>query len=137
MYADEPREILKLDTKDKFYPFPGKTETDIQFILANMLTTEYNSVFYAHFDLVFAELEYEQGIKNIDFYELEEGAQRKLIKDKVNQIIVDMGAEASARSAATFDATIETEAGGAPVDKEKTTTTIEEDDTENIDNPAA
>jgi hypothetical protein len=104
IYIDDPREILKIETKDKFYPFPGKTETEIQFILANGMTTRFNQTLYSHFDLIFSELEYEQGVKSLDFYNLEENAQRDLIKQKVDELNAAIDLEESAANAASFSA---------------------------------
>jgi hypothetical protein len=103
-YADEPREILKIDIKDKFNPFPGKKESEVNFILANDLTTTFNKIFYSHFDFVFSELEYETGLKKLDFYALEQSEQKKLITDKVNQIILEIDNEDAASAATGFNA---------------------------------
>lgn len=100
--ADQPREFLKVETKDKFLPFPGKTETEVQYILANDLTTKYNKALYAHFDLLFSELEFDFGLKNIDFYELNEVIQRAAIKGKVNAILAELENQDAASAAAAF-----------------------------------
>lgn len=103
IYIDEQREVLKIETKDKYFPFSGKTENEINYILSNSLTTEYNKIFYANFDLIFAELEYEAAQKNLDFYNIDETAQRTLIKNKVNAFIVDIDTEDAAAAATGFN----------------------------------
>lgn len=89
IYVDQPAEILKFDTKNKYYPFPGKTETEIQFILANGKTTKYASTLYSHFDLIFSDLEYDNRQTNppTDFYQLDEKIQREQLKKKVDEYI--------------------------------------------------
>lgn len=91
IYIDQPREILKNDTKEKYYPFPGKSETEVQFILATPgLATKYSMVLYSNFDLIFSDLEYDYSIQKLDFYELEEPKQREAVKAKVNEYIADI-----------------------------------------------
>lgn len=87
VFIDQPREVLKVETKEKFYPFLGKTESEINYILANDLVSNFNKVFYSNFDLVFNELEREFSLKNIDFYELTEQVQLSAIQAKVKSII--------------------------------------------------
>lgn len=109
IYIDQPNEILKNDTKEKYYPFPGKSETEIQFILATPgFTTKYSNVLYSNFDLIFSDLEYDSSLKKLDFYGLDETAQRLAVIEKVNQYIKTIGEEESAASAAAFTAPIDT-----------------------------
>lgn len=102
IYIDEPRQILKLETQDKYQPFQGKTIEEINFILASDLTTQFNKVLHTHFNLIFSELEYDFGNKNIDFYELAEAVQRTAIKTKVNTIIAQLNNESAANAAEAF-----------------------------------
>jgi hypothetical protein len=102
IYADQPRAILKIETKNKFDPFAGKTEAEINFILASDLTTQYNKVLYANFHNIFKELEFDFGVKNIDFYELNEAVQRIAVTGKVTAIIAQLGAAAANDAAAAF-----------------------------------
>lgn len=104
IYADQPNEILKIDTKDKYFPFPGKSESDINFIIANNLTTKYNKVFWSNFDFVFCEIEYEQSLKSLDFYQMEESLQRELIKAKVTELDDEVETEAAEMRALQFTA---------------------------------
>ena len=87
IYIDQPREILKIDTKDKYFPYAGKTDAEIQFILANGKTTKYAETLYSHFDLIFSDLEFEYSSKKLDFYQLDEKLQREAIKKKVDEYI--------------------------------------------------
>lgn len=102
VYIDQPREILKFDTKNKYYPFPGKTETEIQFIISSGKATQYAAILYSHFDLIFSELEFEAGKQEKDFYEMEEKLQRDLIKAKVADYIKEIADAASAETSQQF-----------------------------------
>lgn len=104
VYIDQPTEILKFDTKNKYYPFPGKSETEIQFIIANGKTTKYASTLYAHFDLIFADLEYESRQANKDFYQLDEKLQRSLVQAKVADYIKLIDSETSSDASQEFGA---------------------------------
>lgn len=108
IYIDQPRKLLMFDTKDKFYPFAGKSETEISFIIANGKTLRRFEVLYVHFDEIFSELEYETSLKNVDFYELDEAKQRELIKQKVDEFIKELDDTAAKAVAGAF--------GGAPSD---------------------
>jgi hypothetical protein len=108
IYIDQPREILKIDTKDKYYPFAGKKESEVQFILANGKTTKYAETLYSHFDLIFSDLEFEFSQKNLDFYELDEKLQREAIKTKVAEYIKLIESEVTNDNSTTFGADSET-----------------------------
>lgn len=105
IYVDQPHEILKIDTKNKYYPFPGKSESDINFLIANNLTSNRNKIFWANFDLVFQEIEYEQSLKQIDFYQMDEEVQRKLIDAKVQEFVKEVDDDNAAAQAMVFSAT--------------------------------
>jgi hypothetical protein len=89
MYLDYPEEIVKIETKDKFFPFPGKMSAEITFIISSDLTPTRNKVLYANFDQIFAELEEE----NEEFYSLAKDAQKKLIDTKVAALITELETE--------------------------------------------
>lgn len=109
IYIDQPKEVLKIETKDKYFPFPGKTSEEINFILANGKTTKFYETLYSHFDLVFSDLEYESGLKNLDFYQMDESMQRVLIKVKVTQIIGELERQESNQLAEAFGSEKNTE----------------------------
>lgn len=115
IYIDKPNEILREETKSRYYPFNGKTESEIQFIIINGKTTKYASTLYSHFDLIFSEVEYDSKLKNTDFYQLDESLQRKLIEEKVKQYIDKIDEEAgkdvsSAFGSANLDTPVDVEA---------------------------
>lgn len=87
IYADDQEERSKLSIKNKHFPFSGKTDFEIQNIILNNLTTQYNQVLYANFDLIFDEIEEE----NNKFYSLTYAKQKDLISEKVNNIIGQIG----------------------------------------------
>lgn len=89
LYVDNPRELLKIETKEKFYPFNGKAQLEIQFILANDLAMECDRVLYANFETIFSELELEalNSKTPIDFYKLSYDLQMTLVTAKVNEYI--------------------------------------------------
>jgi hypothetical protein len=91
LYVDQPEELLKIAVKEKFYPFPGKTETDIALIISNDMTTDELKVLQNHFDYIFNELEYDARQSDEDFYQYAETKQKELITTKVKQLITDIG----------------------------------------------
>lgn len=104
IYIDQPREILKIDTKDKYFPFAGKKESEVLFILANGKTTKYAETLYSHFDLIFSDLEYEFSLKELDFYELDEKLQREAIKAKVAEYLKEIESEVTNDNSTAFGA---------------------------------
>jgi hypothetical protein len=91
LYVDQPEELLKIAVKEKFYPFPGKTETDIALIITNDMTTDENKVLHNHFDYIFNELEYDARQESLDFYAFDEVKQKTLIEAKVAELITEIG----------------------------------------------
>lgn len=89
MYLDYPEEIVKIETKDAFFPFPGKTSTEITFVISSDLTPTRNKILYSNFDQIFAELESE----NNGFYAMARAAQKPLIDAKVAALILELEQE--------------------------------------------
>jgi hypothetical protein len=86
-YADNPYEIMRMETKEKYIPFSGKNDNQIALIMASDTTPENSKILYSNFDEIFSELEYENRNDKIEngFYGLEESKQRELIMEKVEQ----------------------------------------------------
>lgn len=84
-YADNPLEILKMETKEKYIPFSGKSDTQIALIMAGDTVPEATKILYSNFDEIFSELEFENSEPN--FYSLEEKKQRELIKKKTEEFM--------------------------------------------------
>lgn len=93
LYVDKPEEILKIDVKERFFPFNGKTESEIATVLNNGLTSKYNQVLYANFDQIFDELEQENTTDTINFYKLETKMQKEKLKAKVQEYITAIDGE--------------------------------------------
>lgn len=112
LYIDSPSELLKIDIKNKFFPFNGKTESEISNIITNDLCTKYNKILYANFDNIFDELEVEQSMNNVDFYKVEKTKQATMIKEKVTAIISELDTELSSDRSNVFGSA-ELPGGGA------------------------
>ncbi len=102
IYIDKPDEILKISVKEKFFPFNGKTESEISNIIMNNLCTQFNKVLYANFDLIFEEIESEQA-DNISFYKMEPMAQKQLIVKKTTEFVDAIETESAQNRAQTFN----------------------------------
>ncbi len=86
LYVDDPDVQERIKIKNKHYPFPGKTETEIQNIINLNLTNEFKKVLWANFDSIFEELETEHS----EFYKYEYKKQKELISEKVNALIEEL-----------------------------------------------
>lgn len=102
MFVDDPQGLLKIAVKRKYFPFNGKSEAQIESIIAGDLTTRYNKVLYANFDQIFDELDMENSTDTIDFYRLEPAKQTELVKNKVMEKIMAIDEESSAANAVAF-----------------------------------
>lgn len=104
LYADKPDELLKIDVKERFFPFNGKTDADISTIMNGGLTTRFNLILFANFDLIFDELEEENSTGDVSFWKMEIKAQRDLLKKKVESLIVAIDDEQANQRANDFGA---------------------------------
>jgi hypothetical protein len=93
IYIDSPNELLKINVKNKFFPFNGKTESEINNVIANDLTTKRNKFLYANYDLIFDKLEQEQASKGLNFYQIESSKQLELINAQVTALITEIDNE--------------------------------------------
>lgn len=116
LYADKPHELLELEVKASYYPFNGKTVDEINNILLNDLTTQYNKVLYANFETIFAQIEEEQNASEVNFYKMEKTKQSELVKAKVMAILKEINDEQSLLRSANFSANVEAVGGGGVVD---------------------
>lgn len=106
LYADKPHELLELETKAKYYPFNGKSESEINNILLNDLTTQYNKVLYANFNNVFSQLEEEHQLNGLNFYMIEPKKQSELVKAKVQELVDAINKEQGIERQAAFNQNI-------------------------------
>lgn len=86
IYADNQTELAKLRIKNKHYPFPGKTDFEIQNIILNNLAPKFKQVLYANFDNIFDEIE----IDNKGFYDMAYKKQKEIVMAKVNEIMDEL-----------------------------------------------
>lgn len=103
IYVDKPDELLKIEVKEKFFPFSGKSESEISTIILNNLTTKFNQVLYANYDVIFDELEQENTTDLVSFYKMDAKAQKDLIAKKVEQYVAIISEESSAGRAELFN----------------------------------
>ena len=87
IYVDHPDELLKIQVKEKFFPFNGKSENEINAILNNDVVTKYDRVLYAKFDSVFTDIENEVNTDETNFYNMEYKKQSELVKKTVQEYI--------------------------------------------------
>lgn len=106
LYADKPLELLQIDVKASYFPFNGKTESEINNIILNDLTTKYNKVLYANFETIFSQLEEETNSSETNFYRMEKTKQSEMVKVKVNALIVEIDGEQGTERAAAFNQNI-------------------------------
>ncbi len=92
-YVDKPLELKRIEAKQKFYPFPDKTQTEIAFIISSDLTTKYNKILYANFDNIFLELEKDAQAVGLSFYTYPPEKQKLLLDDKVKAMIAEISGE--------------------------------------------
>lgn len=94
-YADDPDTLLKIQTKNQFYPFAGKSSDEIRVILMGSDVIPYYKTLYIYFDTIFQAIDNEQGDK---FYILTFDKQKLVIDKKVNDLI----SQQEAQKAKTF-----------------------------------
>lgn len=87
MYADDPMALLKYEVKHRFFPFNGKNDEEISLALASEYVTKFDKVLYFNFEKIFAELERDK----VGFYLMKYPEQWKLVGEKVNEIIGQLG----------------------------------------------
>ena len=92
IYSEDERALMKYNVQQSFYPFSGKTPEQVNIVTQGSDVTQFTKVFYANFGYVFDEIEREQA--GVDFYYLARDKQWALIEKKVNEIIVEVDADA-------------------------------------------
>lgn len=102
LYIDNPNELLKIEVKNRFFPFNGKSENEINNIITNDLTSKFNKILYANYDNIFDELDAENSVDNVNFYRMEKNKQFELIKAKVQGIIDELDTAAFESRANAF-----------------------------------
>lgn len=97
MYIDEPLKFIRFQVKNLFFPFKGKSESEINLILAaSGLCTQRDKVLYANFDSIFEELEAESITSGSGwYYELPYEEQKTLLNEKLTAKILEIRAEST------------------------------------------
>lgn len=103
VYIDDHDQILKIMVKERFFPFNGKSENEINYILSNSLASTFDKILYAKFDNIFIEVEQEQP-ESVNFYKMEFKKQKELISKKVNEYIAVIDNESANSRAVAFSA---------------------------------
>ena len=94
LYSDDADTLLKIKTKDKFHPFSGKTETEIQSLLMGGDILPYYKTLYTYFDVIFDEIDNEMGDT---FYLMAYQNQMNEVKQKVEAILAQIDAQTASR----------------------------------------
>lgn len=86
-YADDPDTLTKIAVKNKFYPFSGKSETEVQAILLGADILPYYKILYIYFDVIFNQVDEELGDA---FYMMTVDKQKAEVKKRVDAIIAEV-----------------------------------------------
>lgn len=87
IFSEKPIDLQRYKIKQFYNPFNGKTDNEIQILLAGNLVPIKEKILHANFSNILDELELEYAEKKKNFYELKRPEQRKAIYDKVDNII--------------------------------------------------
>lgn len=79
VYEGDELGRLRHFVRHKFFPFSGKTETEIQFLMASPYVSEFTKVLYANFEAIFTDIEKAKP----EFYKLNYDAQWKFLNECV------------------------------------------------------
>jgi hypothetical protein len=86
-YADDPDTLTKIAVKNRFYPFSGKSETEIQAILMGSDILPYYKILYIYFAIIFDQIDEELGDT---FYMMTPEKQKGEVKKRVDAIITEL-----------------------------------------------
>jgi hypothetical protein len=89
-FIDKPEELKRIRTKEKLFPFPDKSSTEIVYIISNGKTSLFNEILWSNFDTIFSELEIEMDEKQENLYDQAPKKIKELIKVKVDAIISEI-----------------------------------------------
>jgi hypothetical protein len=93
VYTDDPTSLAKHKTKDRFYPYSGKTTEQIASIVTTVSPTDFYKVLWESYGWVFEDIEREQAKKGVNYYELVASKQWSILEKKVKKIISEREAE--------------------------------------------
>lgn len=87
VYADDQDTLTKIQIKNKFHPFSGKSKEEIQAVLYTEEILPYFKILYIYFDIIFDQIDQELGDK---FYLLKYEAQKAEVDRRVNAIMTQV-----------------------------------------------
>lgn len=73
-------------TRHKFFPFSGKNETEIQFLMSSPYVSNFTKVLYANFEAIFTDIEKE----NPTFYKMKYDQQREVLNKAVEPYLEEI-----------------------------------------------
>ena len=76
-------------TRHKFFPFSGKTETEIQFLIASPYVSNFTKVLYANFEAIFTDIE--KAVPN--FYKLNYNLQWEKLNEFVKPYLEEINSQ--------------------------------------------
>lgn len=76
-------------TRHKFFPFSGKTETEIQFLMASPYVSNFTKVLYANFEAIFTDIE--KAVPN--FYKLNYNLQWEKLNEFVKPYLDEINSQ--------------------------------------------
>lgn len=95
IYEGDELGRLKHFTRHKFYPFSGKTETEIQFLMASPYVSNFTKVLYANFEAIFTDIE--KAVPN--FYKMKYDQQWEILNEYAKPYVDEI----TAQSGVTLD----------------------------------
>ena len=95
IFSEKPIEMQRYAVKEMYNVFRGKSEKEIQLLLAGDLVSRRDKVLHANYGRIFDELElkYVSEGNSKNFYKLNRTEQRKAIYEMVDEIIIQLDEE--------------------------------------------
>ena len=90
MYTDNPNALARFKTMSAFFPYSGKRESEILFIVANASKKDPTRVLWENYGWIFDDIALTEGEKGKNFYEFKKSRQKALLEKRVNKIIEAM-----------------------------------------------
>ena len=89
VYEGDELGQLKHFTRHRFFPFSGKTETEIQFLMASPYVSNFTKVLYANFEAIFTDIE--KAVPN--FYKLNYNVQWEKLNEFVKPYLEEINSQ--------------------------------------------
>ena len=89
VYEGDELGQLKHFTRHRFFPFSGKTETEIQFLMASPYVSNFTKVLYANFEAIFTDIE--KAVPN--FYKLNYNLQWEKLNEFVKPYLEEINSQ--------------------------------------------